>query len=119
MKNRTWIIILAVIVLFCAVTCHFIFTDAGGEIAGVYVDGELVATIDLSRACEEYEFSVADGGNIISVSSEGIRVTEASCPDQVCVKHGVLGDGAPIVCLPHRLVIKWLHSEDRFDAKVG
>lgn len=32
---------------------------------------------------------------------------EADCPDQVCVHAGWLTDSAaPIVCLPHRLVIR-------------
>jgi hypothetical protein len=119
MKNATWIIILAAIVLLCALASYFIFSGGGGKLAGVYVDGELIETIDMSRVTEEYEFTVADGGNVISVSREGIRVSEASCPDQTCVKHGFLRSGAPIVCLPHHLVIKWLDSDADFDARAG
>ena len=37
----------------------------------------------------------------------------ASCPDQVCVKHGALREGGtPIVCLPNRITIDWLETAD-------
>ena len=36
-----------------------------------------------------------------------IAVVAADCPDRICVREGWLSDSAsPIVCLPHRLVIR-------------
>ena len=47
------------------------------------------------------------GVNIIQIEPGQIRILEADCPDQVCVQAGWLTDSAaPIVCLPHRLVIR-------------
>jgi hypothetical protein len=119
MKNTAWILIFAALVLLCAISSYLIFSGGGGKLVGVYVDGELIETIDLGLVTEAYELTVADGGNVISVSPDGLRVSSASCPDQTCVEHGFLRSGAPIVCLPHRLVIKWLDSDADYDARTG
>ena len=43
----------------------------------------------------------------MEVRAGAIRVSEADCPDKICVGMGWLTDGAfPIVCLPHRLMIR-------------
>ena len=51
-----------------------------------------------------------DGGyNIVEIGEDGtIRISEADCPDKTCIKTGTLkSEGVPIVCLPHKLVIKF------------
>jgi hypothetical protein len=41
------------------------------------------------------------------VDRGSIRVTEADCPDQICVHQGsITDDSLPIACVPHRLVIQ-------------
>ena len=46
------------------------------------------------------------GSNTILVQPGRICVSEADCPDRICVYQGWLTDDPiPIVCLPHRLVI--------------
>ena len=49
-----------------------------------------------------------DGGyNIVVIADGKVRVSEASCPDQVCVRTGPTDQTAsPIACLPNRLVIQ-------------
>ena len=81
-----------------------------GTVARVYQDGVCIKAIDLSAVTEPYSFPVEweDGGcNIISVEPGRICVSEADCPDQVCVRQGWISDGVvPIVCLPNELVIQ-------------
>ena len=60
----------------------------------------------------EYEGHV----NRIEIRDHRIRVLEADCPDQVCVRAGWLDSAAPIVCLPHRLVIQAAEKEEELDA---
>ena len=44
--------------------------------------------------------------NVVVISGGTVSVTEASCKNQVCVKHGVISrPGESIVCLPNRLVV--------------
>lgn len=45
--------------------------------------------------------------NVVTISSGSVSVTEASCKNQVCVKHGAISmTGESIVCLPNRLVVR-------------
>ena len=45
--------------------------------------------------------------NVVVISGGTVSVTEASCKNQVCVKHGsVSRPGESIVCLPNRLVVR-------------
>jgi hypothetical protein len=45
--------------------------------------------------------------NVVVISGGTVSVTEASCKNQVCVKHGAITrPGESIVCLPNRLVVR-------------
>ncbi|MDR3311298.1 MAG: NusG domain II-containing protein [Oscillospiraceae bacterium] len=120
-STKVWIAIFAAILAVCAA---FVFLQSRARppavTAGVYLDGELIRTIDLSDVREPYAFEVADGRgglNTITVGRGRICVTEANCPDGICVKRGWSdGGGSPIVCLPHRLVISVAGGGADFDA---
>lgn len=109
-KTRTWILCLAGLAVVLAVLSLRFFFPEQSAVAEVVQDGATIRRIDLSRVAAEETFTVAsaDGGsNTVVVQPGRIRVLEADCPDQICVQHGWLGSsGGPIVCLPHRLVIR-------------
>ncbi|MCL2811948.1 MAG: NusG domain II-containing protein [Clostridia bacterium] len=47
--------------------------------------------------------------NTIEILSNGVRMAQANCPDQWCVRKGIVPPGADIiVCLPHRLIVRWV-----------
>lgn len=83
--------------------------------AYIYQHGILVKQIDLSSVTEEYtlSFYAPDGGiNIVLIEPDGITITEADCPDLLCVHQGTIrNDLLPITCLPHQLVIE-LHANN-------
>lgn len=82
---------------------------SGGAYAKVYLDGELVRSIDLNAVALPYEFTVESsrGYNRVLAEHGRISVIEADCPDHLCIKQGAIeNDAIPIVCLPHRLVIR-------------
>ena len=110
MKNRTWILIFTVAAALCAAGFFLLPRPDGGDTALIYKDGALIESIDLSKVTEPYTITLNWEGreNVISVGPGYIAITQAGCPDQICVKHGPLAHGAmPIVCLPNRVVIKW------------
>lgn len=82
-------------------------------------DEEVLYRFDLSTA-EDRVFTVPynDSYNVIEISGGKIRVSEAGCRDNTCVKTGWLEGGAPIVCLPNRLVIRYAWSGE-IDAVAG
>ena len=109
-KTKTWILIIGsffAVSVLAALALRL--SPAGGTVANIYRDGVPVCSIDLSLVTEPYEFTLTDGrgSNVIRVEPGRIAVVSADCPDKVCVSRGWHSDSAePIVCLPHRLVIR-------------
>lgn len=81
-----------------------------GLTAQVYQDGTLLYTIDLSAVTESYELTAttADGHyNLIVVRPGSIGITDADCPDKLCVNMGFRDSAImPITCLPNKVVIQ-------------
>lgn len=125
MKNKTLIIIFALIAAACAAV--IIFSHMGSKdskIAEIVLNGNTIQTIDLNAVDEPYDIRIDtdDGGyNIVHVENGAISVSEADCPDKVCVNQGKISSSTyPIVCLPHRLTIQIKTSVDNeIDAVVG
>ena len=91
-------------------------------VARITLDGEVVREIPLDEVEEGYSFTVESGAgtNTILVEPGRIRVSEADCPDQVCVNQGFISDGTvPVVCLPHKLMIEIVGGGSQFDAAAG
>ncbi len=123
-KTRTWVILIVVILLLSGAASVFLYAprSPAGGVARIYVDGELVRSVDLSALSGEERFTVeTEGGvNVILAEAGRIRVESADCPDQVCVRRGWLSSSpAPIVCLPHRLVIRLDGGGAAVDTEVG
>ena len=78
----------------------------GGRTARIYVDGEVVRTVDLAVSAV-FDVETEYGVNRVRVEDGQICVESADCPDKTCVKMGWRSDGVvPIACLPHHLVIR-------------
>lgn len=101
-----------------------LFRDRGAEapVACVTRDGVLLGEIDLSHVDAPYFLTFGDdsGSNTVLVEKGRIRVSEADCPDQICVHQGYISDGTvPIVCLPHRLMIEIVGAGGDLDGGAG
>ena len=109
-KTKTWILILGTFLLVALLSCLILYTrPAPGTVANIYREGVPLCSVDLSLVTEPCEFTLSDerGSNVIRVEPGRIAVIDADCPDRICVEAGWLSDSAsPIVCLPHRLVIR-------------
>lgn len=79
-------------------------------VANVYQYGELIRSIDLNEVEDSYTFQIegVNGAyNTVLVEHGYISITDASCPDQVCIHQGKISDGVlPITCLPNQVIIK-------------
>lgn len=118
MKTRTWILIFAAAAAICLVCSYFVFFCASpAATATVRSDGVTVMTLDLS-VDGEYRVASDYGENVIRVSDGKVSVVSADCPTQDCVHHAPSDSGAPIVCLPNRLVITF-SDEQEYDALIG
>lgn len=111
-KSRPLITALSAIILILIlslVDCYFILTKNSGDIARIYRDKELLYEIDLGQITEPYDLVIEYNGgeyNKVEVRPGSVGITEATCPDKLCVNMGFIRTSSvPVTCLPHHLVI--------------
>lgn len=118
MTNKRWMALFALVLLCCAAA--LLFMPRSGSAVGVWQEGELICTLDpVLNAGEEYVLHYEAGETVIAVGEEGVYIRSADCKNQNCVRHGPLKPGGtPIVCLPERIVIRYMEDET-LDAVTG
>lgn len=106
------ILFLIVFAIIAYIFSNFIFKNEKNNIA-IYIGGTeikevLGKKIDIN---EDGVFVLGDINgdyNIIEIKDGKVSCIKANCPDEICVKHGVLHkdiDNDMIICAPHRLSI--------------
>ena len=124
-SNKFWIIIICGL-LVLSIAAVFALAGSKTQRAYIYQDGSLITEIDLSvlATSETLLIGSYSGYNIIKIEQGRIRVSDADCPDKLCVRQGWSTGGAfPIICLPNRFVISFdtggqFHNAD-IDAITG
>lgn len=69
----------------------------------IEIDGKPVYTYPLSID-RTISVKSACSNSLIEIKDKKVRVREASCPNQICVKEGWVSKGT-IVCLPGKMVV--------------
>lgn len=72
----------------------------------VQVDGECVKSFWQE---EEVEYTIKSdkGENVLRISQGKVWLSEADCPDKICVNTGKIQyPGQSIICLPHKVVVE-------------
>lgn len=96
--------ILAAVAIFAAL---FLLTRKEGAYAAILREG---IEIDRYSLAEDREIPISDGKeitNLLIIEDGKARISEAICPDQICVDHRPISKaGETIVCLPQKLVIR-------------
>ena len=116
---RPWdgIIVVILILLSFAPVLVFSLNRASSptQEAVLSVDGIEIKTFDLSDNSQAYTYRYEDkdgDSNLIEVKGNLIRIKEADCGDQICVRRGwIEQSGETIVCLPHKLLIEVKSSD--------
>ena len=92
----------------------------GGEDLRVVieVDGEVYYEAPLKDGAGIFPISTPNGGeNRVHIQEDLVFMDSANCPDQTCVKQGVIRDGTvPIVCLPHKVIVRIEGGDSGLDA---
>lgn len=86
--------------------------------ATITSEGKVIRTIDLDPARGKQTLQVSGrlGPATVEVEGRKIRIREANCPEQICVKQGWIQEpGASIVCLPGEIIIH-LDGQETVDA---
>ena len=118
MKNKYWILLFSAVMVIClALSLWLLLPGEAASFAEIWSDGVLVKRVSL-QIDQTFPVEGENGTNVITVSGGKIGVTEADCPDHYCMHRGMCNSGAQIVCLPNRLVIKFV-GDDPVDGVVG
>ncbi len=110
MKKKIAIAAAVILLAAAAIYTIIIFSvhDPEKHIAEISSDGKVIRTIDLRTAPDEtFTVESEHGRNVICVKDGEILVSEASCPDKICIHHGPLkSEHLPIICMPNKLIIE-------------
>lgn len=106
--NRNDIILIIVLSVFSALFTIYLFTvTQHGNKVLVYVDGQLTGEYPLDTDTEVTIMGYNGGNNVMSISNGRVRMSEASCPDRLCIHQGSISRaGQSIVCLPNRVILR-------------
>ena len=86
-----------------------------GELVSVEQDGKCIAVYPLDTDTRVTIDENGDGGDFnVLVIKDGVAFIEsADCRDKICVGHKPISkDGETVVCLPHRMVVRIVSSEE-------
>lgn len=85
------------------------------QITGNHIQGSEAVVLRDGNEIGRYRLSTDDiitvrgddgSYNLILISGETVKVTDADCPDKLCVRHkSISRNGESIICLPHKLVV--------------
>jgi len=114
-SNRLWYAIIGGLALLSLGALLLIQSGKQeGDRVELYQDGVLIETLPLHQDATIHISAKNGGENVVTIKDGSVQVTEATCPDQVCVRHGPTCETAdPIVCLPNRLVVKVVNEDAR------
>lgn len=120
MKKADFIVI-AVTAALILISCVFLYgiNNKSGEYVQVEVDGEITETLPLD-VDTTYKIRTGNGENTLVLANGKAMITQADCPDLICVNHSpIKRNGESIICLPHKVVITVVGTgeENGVDAK--
>lgn len=109
MSKKTKVIIFVIclaFVLAISVLALYLIPKSGTKVV-ITVNGEQYGTYPLDENTV-LDIKTNSGHNIVEVKDGQVRVTEADCPNQICVKTHPMSKDVPypIVCLPHKLTVE-------------
>ena len=113
MKKRDIILILSILTVAVALFLIVEMTKEEGAGVVVKVDGVEVAEYSLS---ENGTHALNGGTNILVIENGKAYLTDANCPDKLCVHQGKISrTGETITCLPNKLTVTVFGAEESVD----
>ena len=108
------ILVLACVALLSAAILCIMQYGPGPEeaMARITLHGSIYGSYNLSED-RRIEIKTEKGRNVIMIKDGKVRMTEADCPDRICVRHRAISreHDDPIICLPHKLIIEIINDQ--------
>lgn len=110
-RKNDLILILAALLLAAALWGALAVFRSEGAYALVTVNGEEYGRYALDKDTQQSIIS-GEHSNLLVISEGGARISEADCPDKLCVNQGEIRySGQSIICLPHKVVVEIVGGE--------
>ncbi|MDM8533411.1 NusG domain II-containing protein [Clostridiaceae bacterium HSG29] len=110
MKKADIFLIIFFIVSSIALSFYVTYNniDYNNKYLIVKVDNEIFVKRDLPvEKKETIPIKTKYGYNLIEIDKDVVRIIEADCHNQICVKDGSIKNvGEVLVCLPHKLIVE-------------
>ncbi len=102
------IMVLAII----AIVAINLMKSEGSKVV-ITIDGKVYKTLDLNTN-QTFTIEQGDGDtNNVKIENGAVSMTDANCPDKLCVKHrSIHYNGETIVCLPHKVVVEIANGKE-------
>ena len=101
-----------VLAAFLALGLKFLLRQEGAALV-VRVNGSEVARYALT---ETGDYPLNGGTNVLHIENGSAWLTDADCPDKLCVKQGKIQyTGQTITCLPNRLTVTVIGADGGVD----
>lgn len=117
-RDIVFIAVLLAVSIAAYAVINIVFKKDGTTIV-IKVDGEALYELPIARDGELSLEGYQGGSNRVVIQNGSVAMTEADCPDKLCVKTGKISKtGESIVCLPHRVVIEIRGGGQKVDSVV-
>ncbi len=100
--------LLATALIIYLLFAGFVFGEQPETVA-IFVDGREYASYNLAEISDvkNIEINTEFGHNTIEITSDGARITKASCPDKTGIQSGkITKAGQMLVCVPNRVTVR-------------
>lgn len=117
-KADTILILIVAVIAFGLAGYRYATRQEGASVVvrvGSGEEAQIVLELPLSEDARQEIKTEGDGVNLLVIRDGRAYITEANCPDKICVKSyadGICYDGETIVCLPHKLVVSIQGGEE-------
>ncbi len=111
-RRNDGILLLSILLIVVLMAFLYGITRKDGTSAVILKNGKEIGRYSLSGDCVVPIFDGDRETHQLVISEGTARITQAVCPDQICVNHRpVSRTGETIVCLPLELVVEIVSSE--------
>ena len=108
MKKNDLILLITILVLSIVLFVGYrLFFYQSGNSVSIYIDGEFYQKLPLNNDAS-LNIPGADGGiNHLEIKNGAASITDANCPDKLCVhQKKIQNNGESLVCLPHKVIVE-------------
>ena len=113
-KKKDAVLILTVLLIAgAAFGVHEFAGGDGADTVTVKVDGKVTGTYPLAK---DQKIRINGGTNILTIKNGKADMTDADCPDLLCVHQRAIDkEDETIVCLPNKVVVKVVGAKQKSD----